>query len=293
MRDANETSLKVCRYLNPADFAGLYETFTEAFSDYIIPFALTETQLRNHIALTVVDLDRSVGYFEGGRLVGFSLNGFGEWNGRSTVYDACTGVVPDHRRRGISGEMFRFMLPQLKESGVEQFLLEVIKTNDGAVRLYEGLGFEPSRELGLLQCDRRLIASDKTVVAVELREIDSPDWGLFKTFWDGYPSWQNSPEAIERSIHLKRTLGAFLRGQCVGYILYSARFGRISQLAISKEHRRLGIGSALIHAMHASIDEGYSAQVVNADLSLPGLPEFFEKLGYYERLRQYEMVLNL
>ena len=293
MRDGNETLTKGCRFLRSTDFPSLHETFTEAFSDYVIPFALTETQLKNHIILTAVDLDRSVGYFEGGRLVGFSLNGFGEWNGLSTVYDACTGVLPAYRRRGISREMFRFMLPLIREGGIEQFLLEVIKTNEGAVRLYEGLGFKPVRELGLFQCDRRPTEGGRTAIEIEVREIDRPDWELFREFWDVEPSWQNSSDAINRSLNLRRVLGAFYSGNCVGYIVFSGRYGRISQLAVSKDNRRLGIGSALIHAVHTGMDEGYSTQVVNADLANPGPPEFFDKLGYYERLRQYEMVLNL
>lgn len=293
MGDRNETSIKGCRFLRSTEFPSLYETFTAAFADYVVPFALTETQLKNHIALTAVDLDRSVGYFQDGCLAGFSLNGFGTWNGGSTVYDACTGVLPAYRRRGISKEMFRFMLPHLRSTGIEQFLLEVITTNSAALALYEGLGFKRVRELGLLQCDHRPTESVRPSSDVDVIEIDRPDWELFTKFWDGEPSWQNSKDAVNRSLHLRRILGAFRSGVCVGYILFSGRFGRISQLAVSKEHRRQGIGSALIHAMHLSIDEGFSAQAVNADLSLPGLPEFFAEQRFYERLRQYEMLLTL
>ena len=293
MQERNETSFQGCRYLDSNDFPSLYEAFTGAFADYVVPFALTETQLKNHIVLTAVDLERSVGYFDGGNMVGFSLNGFGTWNDRPTVYDACTGVMPAARRHGMSAEMFRFMLPDLEDSGIEQFLLEVITSNVAAIGLYKKLGFRAVRQLVLLQCDDLSTSNTRPAIEIEIREIVHPDWDRFKTFWDGSPSWQNSPEAVDRSLHLKRTLGAFYDGQCVGSILSSARFGRVSQLAVSKDHRRLGIGSALVNSMHFGIERGYSAQVVNADLSLPGLTEFFAKLGYYERLRQHEMVLDL
>src|SRR6478609_1183190 len=107
----DETGLENCRFLGKDHFAELYATFTEAFSDYVYPFALTETQFRNHLILNGVDLRRTAGCFMDGRLVGFSLNGFGEWQGEATVYDAGSGVIPSYRRRHICESMFEMMLP--------------------------------------------------------------------------------------------------------------------------------------------------------------------------------------
>ena len=178
MGNGNETALRQCRFLNDKYFQKLYDAFTEAFSDYIIPFALTETQFRNHINLNAVDLERTVGCVEGDRLVGFSLNGFGLWDGKPTVYDAGTGVIPDFRRQGVSEAMFELMLPIFKESGIEQCLLEVIATNTGAISLYEKWGFHTVRELALQQCDGRVDPSGDAPQNFEMREIDNPDWAL-------------------------------------------------------------------------------------------------------------------
>jgi ribosomal protein S18 acetylase RimI-like enzyme len=293
MQNGNQTSLRECRFLGLDHFASLYETFTAAFSDYVVPFALTEAQLRNHIILTAVDLDRTVGCFDGERLIGFSMNGFGTWQGRQTVYDACTGVLPEFRRQGVSRAMFEFMLPVLKKLGIERFVLEVITTNDGAIRLYEGLGFKAVRNLVLLQRDKAVDGSTLSIIETDIRVIDQPDWELFEQFWDGYPSWQNSVDAVNRSRKMKKILGAFHQGICIGYIVFSARFGRISQLAVSKEYRLQGVGSTLVRAMHSLLEEGFSSQVVNADMSIDGVMHFFGKLGYYQRLSQHEMVLDL
>src|SRR5947208_6614795 len=106
-----ETAVQRCCFLGEGHFAALYSAFTEAFSDYVYPFALTETQFRNHLLLNGVDLDRTAGCFIDGRLVGFSLNGFGDWGGVPTVYDAGSGVIPSYRRRHICEPMFEMMLP--------------------------------------------------------------------------------------------------------------------------------------------------------------------------------------
>ncbi len=167
MTNTNKTLSDACKFLDKDHFQKLYEAFIEAFSDYVVPFALTETQFHNHINLNAVDLNRTVGCFEGGRLIGFSLNGFGEWDGKPTVYDAGTGVIPDFRRQGVSEAMFEMMVQVFKSEGIEQWLLEVITSNVAAISLYKKLGFREVRELALLQCDI------KTTTSVEMPASDA------------------------------------------------------------------------------------------------------------------------
>ena len=288
----NETESRYCRFLNAEYFPQLYETFTEAFSDYVYPFALTETQFQNHIALNAVDLDQTIGCIDDGRLVGFSLNGFGLWDGKETVYDAGTGVVPTYRRQGISDAMFEMMIPIFQERGIKQCLLEVIKGNDGAIDLYKKLGFDTTRELALLQCDGVITSAYEPPSDVEIREIDDPDWAQLSTFWDGSPSWQNSIDAVGRSSAMKKIAGAFTDGRCVGYVVYSSQFGRIAQMAVSFNYRNRGIGTMLLQKVQCDTAQGYSLQIINIDKDLSAAVSFFAERGFYERLSQYEMLLK-
>jgi ribosomal protein S18 acetylase RimI-like enzyme len=288
----NKTALRRCRFLDRRSFSMLYETFLEAFADYVIPFALTEQQFRNHINLNAVDLDRSVGCVESDRLVGFSLNGFGLWNGKLTVYNAGTGVVPWRRRRGVSRAMFEMILPVFTEAGIEQFLLEVIKTNTGAVALYDHLGFRPVRDLALLQRDERMLTVGMRCEDVDIRNIEDPNWTELTSFWDGLPSWQNSCEAVDRSRANKVILGAYAADRCVGYIVFSSKFGRVAQLAVDREYRRHGVGTALVIAMQNET-AGFSMQAINVDKSVTSAMDFFLGLGFYERAVQYEMLRPL
>jgi len=278
------------RFLGEDYFTKLYEAFIDAFSDYVLPFALTEAQFRNHIVLNAVDLKRTVGCIDGDKLSGFSLNGFGEWEGRSTVYDAGTGVVPSRRRQGISKAMFDLMLPVFERQGIEQFLLEVVTTNTAAIALYENLGFRKIRELALLQCDGPVSVAADLPRDIEIRDIDALDWQLLTTFWDGKPSWQNSQDAVMRSLKAKRILGAFIGGECVGYIVFSSKFGRIAQMAVDRRSRNRRIGSALLSALQAETADGFPLQVINLDKSLATSVDFFRNRGFYERLCQYEMI---
>ncbi|NOT47042.1 MAG: GNAT family N-acetyltransferase, partial [Acidobacteria bacterium] len=198
MNFGNETPAFECRFLDESYFEVLLERFGEAFSGYARPFELDLVKFRNHINLNAIDLNRSVGCFKGRELIGFSLNGFGQWKGKATVYDGGTGVIPAWRRLGASEAMFRFMVPKFKDAGIEQFLLEVITNNTPAVTLYQKLGFEIERELLLMDGPANFDKSTRPNPDVRVRRMTADDLDQLKRLWEARPSWQNSNEAISR-----------------------------------------------------------------------------------------------
>lgn len=293
MHGENETPAFECRFLNESYFEVLLEKFCEAFADYERPFELDLPRFRNHINLNAVDLERSVGCFDGDEVVGFSLNGFGKWNGKETVYDAGTGVIPCRRRRGASEGMFNFMVPVFRDAGAEQYLLEVITNNTPAVKLYEKLGFHIERELVFMEAPADLDASTRPNVDVEIRTMTAADLGRLREMWDARPSWQNSNDAIARSEPLKTIIGAFVDGDCAGYAVYSKGLGRIAQFVVDDRHRKKGVGSRLLTEMQAEMTPDYKMQVINLDTVLTDTVRFFENRGFKQVLAQYEMILPL
>lgn len=289
----NETASSQCRFLSEFDLDQLFETFNDAFSDYILPSELTATQFRQHLAANAVDISRSVGCFDGDRMIGFSLNGFGEWNGLSTVYDAGTGVIPPLRRQGVSNAMFEMMLPVFRRDGIDQFLLEVITVNTPALRLYEKLGFKTVRELALLRWDEVPETQLSSHERFTIREMDTPDWPRFESFWDGKPSWQNVPDALNRVIETRCVGGAFVDDACVGYVTFSKSLGRVSQLAVDKAHRNRGVATALLNFVLARRNSNLPMQIVNLDKSLDRAIKFFENRGFSELVSQFEMIKRL
>jgi ribosomal protein S18 acetylase RimI-like enzyme len=293
MRDRNETSAFDCRFLSEDHFSRLHQKFVEAFSDYSRPFEFNERQFRNHIVLNAVDLNRSVGCYRSDQLIGFSLNGFGRWKGKSTVYDAGTAVVPNQRRLGASEAMFEMMIPLLRDTGVEQFLLEVITTNKPAVNLYKKLGFEIQRELLLLEAPGRLKIDGKPNTDIALREIGAGDLPSLSNLCDAMPSWQNSNEAIQRSEQIKKLVGAFIGDRCVGYVVFSSGLGRVAQFVVDKKHRSLEVGTRLLMAMQDDLAEGCKMQVLNIDSAAADTVEFLMSRGFERVLSQYEMIKPL
>ena len=214
--------------------------------------------------------------------------------GKTTVYDAGTGVIPEYRGRGIAKNLFSFIFPRLRENGVEQYLLEVIDSNEPALNLYRQLGFQTQRKLAVLSSNaplegRRGAVPDEALIV----GIDTPDWELFRSFWDWSPSWQNSVAAIERSISRKVILGACIGGACVGYGIVYVSSGSIAQLAVAKDQRRKGIGTLLLHHLRRAVDSGKPLRVINVDTSSEATMTFYAVSGFSTLVRQDEMIKGL
>ncbi len=284
------------RFLNDADFNALHRCFLDAFSDYSVNMQMSEEQFRARLVHNGVRLDLSVGAFKAaGEMVGFTINSCDFWQGKLTTYDSGTGVVPQHRGKGIAKKLFDSMLPKLREYGARQYLLEVITSNEAAVALYRKLGFRETRKLAVLSLNKELIYSPvKNQNPLQIWEIQNPDWQLFQSFADGFPSWQNSVASIERSESEKIFLGAFRNEQCVGYAVAFKSSRSILQLAVDKEYRRKGVGSALLAALQneaSSPEKGL--RMSNIDYSLTDMLAFCASIGFETVLDQYEMVKDL
>lgn len=276
------------RFLTTADFHPLYECFLDAFSDYQVSLQMSEEQFEQRVKRDGVELELSAGAFDGERMIGFYMNGHGMWKGKLTAYDAGTGVIPSHRRRGVAEELFEFVVPRLKERGITQYLLEVLTSNERAVSLYRKLGFEEVRRLAVLRSNEPLKPLGE-LEGVSVRRLEEPDWDVFCAYWDGEPSWQNSIDAVERARNQCEIVGAFVDQKCVGYGIVFKPSGILMQLAVAHEFRRRGIGSRIL----ATLSGDGILKTNNVDEELKGTLAFYEACGFEIGLRQFEMVREL
>ena len=277
------------RLLSAADSAKLYECFLEAFSDYQVDMRASREEFEQRLVRDGVRLEISAGAFDETRMVGFYMNALGDWKGSPSAFDAGTGVIPAYRRQGIAEELFAFMVPRLKEALVEQYLLEVLTGNERAVALYRKLGFADTRRLAVFRRSAALF----TDAEPEVRRVEELDWELFKSFWDGDPSWQNSIDAVERVANDRVVICAYVDETCVGYGIAFKPWVSLMQLAVAPAHRRKGIGSKILSALQREVSATDSLKVSNIDEGLKGTLAFYERNGFKMVLEQYEMVKTL
>ena len=274
------------RLLSDHDFDSLYICFLAAFSDYEVDMQMSREQFRQRIVRDGVRMEMSAGAFDANQqMIGFCINGVGTWQGTETAYDAGTGVVREYRGRGVGKELFAFLTPRLKDKGIKQYLLEVLTTNTPAASLYRKLGFMDTRRLAVF----RPFTQIGNLSDASVRQIQQPDWNLYRSFWDGYPSWQNSIDAVERIATDRMIAAAYVNDECVGYGIVFTPSANLMQLAVSPRHRRKGIGSAIL----AALEPPERLKINNIDEQLTNALEFYKANGYKQVLGQYEMMKTL
>ena len=266
----------------------ILNVFNHSFSDYFIPFKLSKEQLASKMLADKTDLNLSVGVFEEGVLIAFILHGLDIVNSQKVVYNGGTGVIPEKRGLGLTKQMYSFIIPYLEERGIDKLILEVINENIQAIKSYEKSGFITKREL---VCYEGIAKTSNLNKNIEIKYLQNYHWNSMETFWDVFPTWQNSNNVLDESKQSNCSLGAYLEKQLIGYVIYNPGNKRIQQIAIHKDFRKKGIASTLVFELIEKY--GDTLSIINVDKKSKEVNNFLNKLGLENSLEQIEMELKL
>lgn len=266
----------------------ILEVFNLSFSDYLVPFCLTKEQLEDKIKSDSIKLEFSVGAFEDDQLIAFILHGYDTIDNLKIVYNAGTGVIPAKRGNKLTAKLYEFVLPILHENDIDKLLLEVITTNEPAIRTYKNIGFKIIRELN---CYKGTLNVTNTNSDFEVLELETYDWQELQSFWDLKPSWQNSVTAVEKLKKSNISIGIYDSRKLLGYTIFNPEIKRIHQLSVDKKYRRKGIGRQLL--AHIATNYGKDISAINIDNTSAEILKFMADIGMDIYIKQYEMELHL
>ena len=278
----------VIKSLEGINNTDILNVFNKSFSDYFVPFKLTEDQLLSKMISDKTDLELSVGVFENQKLIAFILHGFDIINNQNVVYNGGTGVIPEKRGLGLTKQMYHFILPVLGKKGIDKIILEVITKNIQAIKSYEKSGFKATRELA---CFKGNFKPNKYNKDIEIKEILDYQWNLMKSFWDINTTWQNSKNVMSKLTAENASLGAYIKNQLVGYVIYCPKSKRIQQIAIHKDCRKKGIATKLITELAEKYGNVFS--IINVDKNANNATNFFSSIGLENYIEQLEMEMKL
>lgn len=274
--------------LDNISIEALLEVFNLSFSDYIVPFHLTKEQLQDKIKSDSVRLEFSVGAFEDNRLIAFLLHGYDIIDSLKVVYNAGMGVIPAKRGNRLTSKMYDYILPILHENSIDKVVLEVITTNETAVKTYQNIGFKIIRQLN---CFKGVLNISTTNHDFEIRELEAYDWPKFQSFWDFKPTWQNSLTAVEQLKQSNVSIGIYDNETLIGYTIYNPKSKRIHQLAVDKNYRNSGIARKLLG--YISTNHAVAIACLNIEDSSTEVLKFMTGIGTNVYIKQYEMEFNL
>ncbi len=275
--------------LSEASTETLHGAFLEAFSDYQVKLDLPFRKFEQMLLRRGYCPDISMGAFDNDRLVGFVLNGFRNWIGKPTVYDLGTGVIPQYRRRGIISDLLSHIKKLLKENQVEQYLLEVIKSNQSAFELYKKQGFEIQREFSCFQLEKDKFIPGETGM---VERVESLEMQQLKEFWDFEPSWQNSVASVSAVPEAFNFFVVRVNNNLAGYGIIDKESGDIPQIAVNRDYRGNGIAHGIMTELVKSTNSRKVA-LLNVETPSGSIENFLNKLGFVLSVGQYEMLLKL
>jgi ribosomal protein S18 acetylase RimI-like enzyme len=285
-----------CAFLARDHFPQVYQTFREAFADYQVDSSyVTERVLLNRAIKNGVDFDLSIGTFDDRRMVGFTIVGIDDWDNMRSAFDIVTGIIPACRGKGIATRMFDFAIPKLRARGVRRFLLEVLQTNEPAVKAYRRAGFSIRREFDCfeLRLDNANLTGDLKV-PLHIQAVGKEELGDFEEHLDWQPSWENSLASINRIPDEIVMYGGFLDDRCVGLIVYYPLLNWIMNLVVKIDYRRRGIATRLLAHLLDHLGADISVvKLINVDHSDRAMLRLLGKAGFELLVRQFEMECNL
>lgn len=270
----------------------LFAAFSEAFKDY--DMQLNQQELEIMISRRGFVPDLSFGAFVDNRMVSFTLNGIGLFNGVKTAYDTGTGTIEAFRGQGLASRIFQYSVPELKKAGVRQYLLEVLQHNTGAVSVYRKQGFQVSREFNYFVEETENVRLDKFELSsnYQIRPIDLSLKEQMIDCLDFSPSWQNSFAAIERRLSDFLMWGAFANEELAGYCILEPNSGDITQIAVAPPHRNRGLASCLLREA-AQTNRHKNLKLINSDTRCDGITQWAKSIGLTLRGKQFEMMKEI
>jgi ribosomal protein S18 acetylase RimI-like enzyme len=283
-------------FLKKEEFPRLYKCFVEAFADYYLDASyMTEQILFNRVIKNGVDFASSVGAFDNGKMVGFTIVGIDRWKNDMAAFDAGTGIIPEYRGQGVARQMFDFAIPKLKKQGVKKFLLEVLQVNKAAIKAYSKTGFRITREFDCFEMQvEDFIFPQKNPSGITIQPVEKDRLSFFSQHTDWHPSWENSFSSIRRIPDEVMLYGAFSGTQCIGLLVYYPGLDWLMSLVVVKAYRRCGVASQLMaHCIDNFPADKTIIKAVNIEHTDAATINLLTQLGFKLFGSQFEMEYNI
>jgi hypothetical protein len=260
------------------------EELTDAFNhtrvDYMVPMPMNVARLREYIHVYHVDLAESLVAVENDSIIGLGMLALRK--NRSWI--TRLGLVARQRGKGIGELIMRGLLTNSDQLDIEKNMLEVIKGNNLAHRLFTKLHFKNYRELLILRRAPGKVP-EPTTKAFDL-EPDSCLSYLEKR--QGDQAWTNQTESLSQVDGITGFKVELTSGRFGWMVFQRTKFSLTRLMFWTKGCDRLKVMKELLvhlHSKYPNLDT-YTENISADDIHVP----VFEQFGYFEAFRRIEML---
>ncbi len=266
-------------------FEELVAAYNQTRVDYIVPMPMNVAGLREYVHNYDIDLERSVVALEGEQILGLAMLGVRPGHAWITRL----GVLPVRRRRGTGQLLMEHLIAQVRRLRIPYIVLEVIKGNTPAHRLFRKLGLYETRELLVVRRPPGPPTVD--VGPYTIQALDCHQAVELLSRRRSVPSWLDETPSLINAGNLA-ALRVELESGNWGWLVYQRTVFQLRRLVLQTEvgdPRQVGL--ALLHALHTRypITDTKSENLPADDPHWPAMRE----LGYLESFCRIEMRLDL
>lgn len=281
------------RSLQESDIPEMHRAFVRAFSDYPLSFNMDKEQfIRKFVQRLHINFELSGGAFANNRMVGFIFTATGNYHGMTTAYNGGTGVIPEFRGRQIASSIYQVLIEKFRNENIEQCVLEVLTDNKRALAVYEKSGFRITRFYRCFKCEAGDFNGSTANPLAAVIQQKNANWDLYHNFTSCERSFLDQFDRLPLDFDLEKILEVWFQGQCVGFSVYQPDIGRVSHFAVKEEERRKGMGTALFREMLKNCSTPFLT-ALNVDDDNIAARNFLQKIGFENKVNQYEMILKL
>jgi ribosomal protein S18 acetylase RimI-like enzyme len=263
----------------------LVDAYNQTRVDYIVPMPMNAARLQEYVRNYDVALDASAVALDGNQILGLAMLGVRPRHSWITRL----GVLPVKRRRGTGQRLMEHLISQSRHLKVPYILLEVIKNNTPAHRLFLKLGFRETRELMVIRRPPGPPADGARPYSLQALDYHETLELLHQR--RSPPSWLDETPSLINAGNLA-ALRVELDTGDRGWLVYQATVFQLGRLVMQTEAGDpFEVGLALLHALHRHhpVVDTKSENLSGDDPHWPALQE----MGYLESFRRIEMRLDL
>jgi ribosomal protein S18 acetylase RimI-like enzyme len=249
--------------------------------DYMVPMPMNAARLAEYVAIYDVDLEHSLVAMRDDEMLGVAMLGVRE----DCAWLTRLGVIPQTRRSGVGEALTTGLLEQVERLGLDFAMLEVIKNNVPAHRLFLKLGFYEAGELLVLrrppfsQPAVPMVADAQRLERIEALDLVGRDRGT--------QPWTNQSESLYNAQEVSG-MRLMLADGSHGWMVYQRQKFTLTRFAYKTES---GNPAEMAYAFLSHLHHQYprlDTYVENIQVNDPHLPAFY-KMGYVESFRRIEM----
>ena len=286
--DTTTTVLPASR-ISRADLAALW---TDAFSDYYVPGAVTVESLEVFERSFDLDFAGSRIVVAEGRPVAFGMLGVRGRRG----WVGGMGVIPSARRRGHGERVMRALIEESQKRQFETLGLEVLVENEKAIPLYEALEFRILRKLEVWDRAARIEAPATPAAPARELAIDEAAARIAQLRPERAP-WQRELEGVRSGFPDVRAMASSDGRALIVFRVSPERIG-IAELAVDRGSRDAEADAAANAALDQALATLFAAHprrlarllnLAEGDFVAAAL----ERAGAAVSHRQWEMELAL